>query len=229
MIQKFTHRTVIVFLFILLSCWASRAATGIGVTLLTYTIDSGNIAGDGFVITINAQVTNFDSTVFNDTLRFGLRCDNQVVTTAGIFGQPQYSGDKIYLRGHESVPAVFSVHIEHQYFTPGPAVVVVWPICPYPIGDSIVINFTVADPTGIITEKDDAFSYVVLSNRILFKNLDAKTNFKQVRMYNILVQQVCELQSGAITEIPLPVMTKGIYFCELLTTDNSRKVIKFLH
>ena len=229
MIKKFTHRTAVAFLFILLSCWACRAATGVGVTLLTYTIDSGNTAGDGFIITISAQVTNFDSTIFYDTINFGLRCDNQVLTSAGIFGQPRYSGDKIYLHGHESVPAVFNVHIEHQYFAPGPAVVVVWPICNQPIGDSIVINFTVTDPTGVITEKDDAFSYVVLSNRILFKNLDAKTNFKQVRIYNLLGQQVCELQSGAVTEIPLPVMPKGIYLCELLTTDNTRKVIKFLH
>ena len=227
--KNFTHRTIFTLLCTLLGFGACRAAEGVGVTLLTYTIDSANSAGPGYTITISALLTNFDSLEFHDTINFGLRGDHQNLTHAGIFGTPKYNGTVVFLHGHEIVPALFTVRIEQQYFAPGPAVVVVWPICTQHIGDSVVIDFTVLDPTGISTEKDDPFTYVVLNNRILLKNQDTKTAFKQVRIYNLLGQQVSEQQSGGLTEIPLPTLPHGIYICELLAADSSRKVIKFLH
>lgn len=229
MYKKLTHRIGISLLFILFGCWVSRATGSIGVSLITYTIEAANSATPGYTITISAQLTNFDSLPFHDTIDFGLRGNQQTLSNAGIFGKPIYSGRYIYLHGYESVPAIFSVTIEQQYFAPGPAVVVVWPLCPVPSVDSVVINFTVRDPSGISSTKEDPFSYIVLNNTILLKNLDAKTNFKQVRIFNLLGEQVFSLQSSYITEIPVPNLPKGIYLCELSAADNTKRVIKFFH
>jgi hypothetical protein len=108
---------------------------------------------------------------------------------------------------------------------------VVWPICNGPIADSIVINFTVKalDPTGVSNPKDDGFSYAVTNTRILLRNSNNTTEFKQVRIYNLLGQDVYHMQGGSITEIPLPSLASGVYLCELLMADNTRRVIKFYH
>ena len=40
-------------------------------------------------------------------------------------------------------------------------------------------------------------------------------------------QQISELRSEFITEIPLPALPKGLYLCELITAEGKRKVIRF--
>lgn len=227
---RFIPRTALLLLFVILR-FALRAGDsdkGIGVTLLTYTVDSNNTVDLGYTITINAQVTNFDTSTFDGVLNFGLRSNTDTLTNAGIFGQPPYSGDMIHLAGGETVPAIFSVNVNYQYFAPGPDVVVVWPICSQPIADSILINVTVVkpDPSGINPLAGNIFSYAVLSDRIL---LQGQLNFKQVRILDILGQEVYLLNSNNIAQIQLPVLPKGIYICQLLNANGQKLTFKFFH
>src|ERR1043165_5014828 len=148
MMHRILQKTIASTGLLLLLCCCTKAANPtVGVTLINYTFDN---VGYGYSITINAEVRNFDTVPFNGTIDFGLRNNaHPNLTNSGIFNQPPYSGNQISLYPNEVVPAVFSIRIEPQYFAPGPDVVVVWPICSGPIADSIVLDITVQNPSGI--------------------------------------------------------------------------------
>ncbi len=230
MTPKDTLRIFLLSLALLPASLSLKAAeNGVGVTLINYTLDTvNNDVALGYTITINAEVTNFDSVPFNGFINFGLHNDQQVLSNAGVFDKPPYSGDSISLGGHETVPAIFSININQPYFRPGPDVVVVWPISSKPIADSIIIHLNIVDPSGISDEQKSAFSYAIVSNNILLKSADSKTNFKQVRIYNCLGQKISEITSDFISNIPLSGLTDGIYFCQLLTSSGKTTTIKFV-
>ena len=227
MMNKFLHKLIApAVLLLLISNQLKAVDLGVGVTLINYTLGTVDL---GYTITINARVSNYDSVPFNGTLDFGLRNNQQELSNSGVFNKPPYSSTQISLGPYETVPAVFSVDIDPQFFNPGPDVVVVWPICGKPIIDSIVININVLTPNSIADNKDDLFTFIVLGNKIFLKNYAPETNFKQVRIYNLMGQQVSELHSQFITEVPLPVLPKGLYLCEFLSADGKRKVIRFFY
>lgn len=228
--QKINHTLLAVIFLILAFAQQSLAASGIAVTLLGYTIDSTLNVNLGYTLTISTQVTNTDSTnSFSGQLDFGLHSNTQTLTTSNIFNKPPYSNNQITLAPNETVPAIFSVHITPQYFVPGPDVVVVWPISTSPITDSVRIPINILNPSGVKEEKKDMFTYIITEKKILLQNLNPQTNFKQVRIYSLLGQPVSNLSSDFITEIPVPDLPRGIYICELLTSTNARRVIKFFH
>jgi hypothetical protein len=229
MVRSFTNGIRICFFIILFSVWLHAGAEnqGIGVTLVNYTVDSDNSVDVGYTITINAEVTNYDTTAFSGVISFGLRSSSEVLTNAGIFGQPPYSGDVVKLGGGETVPAIFSVNVNYQYFAPGPDVVVVWPICNQPIADSIVINVTVLDPSGINQLYAGIFTYTVLSDEILLKAPDI--NFQQVRIFDVVGQEVYQLNDNYISRVSLPALPRGIYICKLLASDGKQETFKFFH
>ena len=227
MMNKILQKIIVPAVLVLLiynQCCAQ--ASGVGVTLINYTLSTVDL---GYTITINARVSNFDSVPFSGVIEFGLRDDHATLTNSGVFNAPPYTGSHITLYPHEVVPAVFSIHIDPQYFAPGPDVVVVWPICTRPIADSILIPIQIENPNAIADTKEDPFSYIILNDKIFLKNYAAGTNFKQVRIYNLLGQPVSETHSDYITEVQLPVLPKGLYLAEFLAADGKRKVIRFFH
>lgn len=218
----------ILCLFILLVCSYRAAAqsTGIGLTLLNYTVETnqGNV-NLGRTVTINAVITNYDTSDFEGTLDFGLRNTQQQLSNTGLFDKPPYSGNVITLSPGETVPAVFSVEIDASYFTPGPDVVVVWPISASPIADSVVISLNIFTPTSIQEEEPLAFSYIVMADRVMIQNLAIDNAFEQVRIYSMLGQVVMGINSNA-NEIPIGSLPKGLYICEL-KSGKMRSVFKF--
>ncbi len=227
MMNKILHRLIASAVILLIVCNPANAIErGVAVSLINYTLDSVDL---GYTITVNARVSNYDSLPFAGILDFGLRNNHQTLSNTGVFNKPPYSGAQISLNPYETVPAIFSIHIDPQYFSPGPDVVVVWPICNKPFIDSVVIDIYVHSPSSIKEDKQELFGYIILNDRIFLKNYTAETNFKQVRIYNLLGQQVSELHSEFITEVPLPALPKGLYLCEFLAADGKRKVIRFFH
>lgn len=228
--QKIHHTLFAAILLTIAFAQQSFATSGISVTLLGYTVDSTLNVNLGYTLTISTQVTNTDSAnSFSGQLDFGLRSNTQTLTTSNIFNKPPYSNNQITLAPNETVPAIFSVHITSQYFVPGPDVVVVWPISTSPITDSVRIPLNILNPSGVEEEKKDMFNYILTEKKILLQNLGPQTNFKQVRIYNLMGQPVSCLSSDFITEIPVPDLPRGIYICELFSSTNARRVIKFFH
>jgi hypothetical protein len=216
------------FLLLAAGVTLNAADNGIGVTLVSYTLDTVNQVDLGYNLTIYAEVTNYDSLPFNGLINFGLHNNEDTLSNSNIFSKPPYSGDIVSLGGGTTVPAIFVVNISTPYFRPGPDVVVVWPICNQPAADSIIIHLEILDPNGINEQNEIPLTYAVVNNTILLKTTDLKINFKQVRIYNDIGQRLSEIESDFITSVPIPALSKGIYFCELLTSDGRRTTIKFV-
>ena len=213
---------------LLLAGKIAMAQSGLALSLLNYTIQTDSVNFTyGYTITINATLTNVSQSAYSDTLDFALH-NNQfsVITANSVFKKPPYSAKTITLQPGESVPAVFGVKIDAQYFAPGPDVVVVWPICNQIIADSIVIDLHINDPMASAPEVLQPASYLVLSDKIILQNT-GENNFEQVRIFSISGQLMYLQHSSFITEIPLGYLPKGIYIAELITADKRRQVIKF--
>ena len=201
-------------------------STGIGLTLLNYTVENNQDNIDlGRTVTINALISNYDSSEFVGTLDFGLRNSQQQLSSTDLFNKPPFSGNTIMLNPGETVPAVFSIDVDAPYFIPGPDVVVVWPISTAPIGDSIVINLNINGATGIANTNQVKLSYLVLRDKIVWTNTETKNPIEQVRIYN-LVGQTIYSTSGDSNEVPINQLNSGLYICEIRSADK-RSVIKF--
>jgi hypothetical protein len=209
-------------------------STGLSLSLIDYTAqNTGDTVSFGTTVTITALITNYDTGTFNGTLNFGIISNDVPITANGIFDKPRYSGDQVSIGGGQSVPALFSIYINNQVFMPGPDVVVVWPICNAPSVDSIYITLFVLDaPAGtssIGQSQNAGFQYAVTPNNILLQNLPAGANFKQVRIFNVIGQQVYLSNKAYTTEVPLPNLPKGIYVAELLWNDDRKQMVRFFY
>lgn len=201
-------------------------STGIGLTLLNYTVENNQDNIDlGRTVTINALISNYDSSEFVGTLDFGLRNSQQQLSATDLFNKPPFSGNTIMLNPGETVPAVFSIDVDAPYFIPGPDVVVVWPISTAPIGDSIVINLNINGATGIANTNQVKLSYLVLRDKIVWTNTETKNPIEQVRIYNLIGQTIYST-SGDSNEVPINQLNSGLYICEIRSADK-RSVIKF--
>ncbi len=227
--RKTIHLFFAVLLLIVAGSQFSVARSGIAVTLLDYRLDTTQNINLGYTLTISAEVANTDTASFAGILDFGLRNNSSTLSSLDLFNKPPYSGNQIMLNPGEVVPAVFSIDIDVPYFTPGPDVVVVWPISSSPIADSILIVLNIETPSSLAEKGKADFSYIVLNDRILLLPESSEINFQQVRILNILGQQAAYYSSNFITEIPVPNLPKGIYLCEMITSDKKVRVIKFYH
>ncbi|MBL0310180.1 MAG: T9SS type A sorting domain-containing protein [Bacteroidetes bacterium] len=213
---------------------AYSADRGIGVTLVNYTLQhtANNEVTAGYTLSISARVKNFDTLPFSGILDFGLRNSHFDLTNQSIFGRPNYSGQQIQLDGGEEVPAIFSITIDPTFFiAPGPDVVVVWPISPEPVEDSILIHLTLLDTlTGMSDEQPgNHIAYTTLKDRIQLFNIgDQQMNFKQVRIFDLMGRQISNTALLINNEIPIPDLPRGIYLCELITLEGKSSIIKFV-
>lgn len=206
---------------------ATSQAPGIAVKLLSYNITPDSVANLGYTITVSAELTNEDSSAFSGTIDFGLRNTNFLINDSNVFNKPWYSGiQPINLNSFETVPAIFSIQIDPQYFAPGPDVVVVWPISNKPVTDSVVIYLQIASPSSDDDIIDQSFGYAVLPDRLqLFYN-NHDIQFNQVRIFNTLGECIFTHQQPEISTVMLPDLSTGIYLCEFWANDNRRKVVK---
>lgn len=113
----------------------------------------------------------------------------------------------------------------------GPSVVVIWPVLIYngtqtrQLGDSIKIQVTVIDPTGINKSEPESRVYAyIFENTIYIKS--SEMNVKHVRIYNISGQMIQETTSPG-TNIPLTNASPGIYIAQLTTYDNKEYTFRF--
>lgn len=234
MLRQLHIRCLLSVISLWLTClYLSGSDKGIGVTLVNYTLQHipNNEVNTGYKLSISARVKNFDTIPFYGILDFGLRNSRFDLTQTSLFGRPGYSGQFVELQGGEEVPAIFSVTIDPSYFiAPGPDVVVVWPISPQRIEDSVIIYLTILDTvTSMNDEPDGNFGYNALPDRIqLFNSGSEAFNFKRVRFFDLMGRHLSDAPLVINNEIPIPNLPQGIYLCEMIGVNGKSKVIKFL-
>jgi len=249
--KTYYHR--IVFALCLLMLAGQTYATnykGIGLTFISYSLDSTNCSrsdssgggpgGPGQLLTlsISARITNFDSVPYIGPVDLGLYdSDSLFIHTQATLLMNGIAGNQLNLDANEGIAVNILINIPTM-FRPGPDVVVVWPMTLRPVADSIIANIELPgirteqlsnNTTGITNTQNSSFSYIVSQDKIELVNLSAGLNFKQVRIFSMNGQLVMHENSDNITEINLPNLPVGIYNCELLSADNNRRVIRFVH
>jgi hypothetical protein len=233
MIQKFLPIRVFCLVLLMTAGALQLAANpGIALTLLNYTVQNNQGNVDlGRSITINALVTNNSSVAFSGTLDFGLHnnTQNTLGTNDNVFQKPPFTSSQINLDPGESVPAIFSINIETPYFEPGPDVVVVWPISSSTIDDSIRIALIINGPNAVNEEREFKPSYIVLRDKIVILDASNQSAVEQVRIYNLMGQQVLAQNGDFITDIPVSTLPKGLYLCQLVDDKNKGAIIRFVH
>ncbi len=229
--HKMTRKIYTVVALIMVCCFSATAQSSIALKLINYTIQSDSVNFDlGYTITINADLTNTGQVTYNDSLDFGLRnsTNNFIPPSSGLFNKPPYTGyGLITIDTGETVPAVFSVHIDMPYFHPGPDVVVVWPICSSVYNDSVLINLNILDPLAINDEVEQITPYIITGSEVFLEKA-SENNFQQVRIFNISGQLLYAQHADYISRVPIGNLPHGMFFCELQTNDKRRQVIKFV-
>ncbi|MCS6934283.1 MAG: T9SS type A sorting domain-containing protein [Chitinophagales bacterium] len=195
----------------------AAAQQGISLLLENYTVQQQQGQVNLYTtVTINATLYNKDSVLpFYGKIDFGLRNNAQILTQTSIFDKPAYSGDTVLLQPGERVPAVFSIDITPAYFGPGPDVVVVWPICTAPVGDSIVIPLLIQDPNSIHEVKEKLFSYSINHNELMLETPGYENIIERVRIFDINGALVLLHNSPETRHIPLVSLPRGIYIAEV--------------
>ncbi|MFN8286383.1 MAG: hypothetical protein U0V74_06505 [Chitinophagales bacterium] len=229
--QKMTRKLYLVLALLTGWCFCAQAQSTIALKLINYTIQSDSLNFDlGYTITINADLTNTGQIPYSDSLDFGLRNSSNsfIPESSGLFNKPPYINyGLITIDTGETVPAVFSVHIDMPYFHPGPDVVVVWPICSSAYNDSVLINLNILDPLAIDDKDEHLTPYIITGNEIFLEKA-IENNFQQVRIFNISGQLLYGMHAEYIDRVPLAGLPHGLFFCELQTSDKRRQVIKFV-
>ena len=225
MIRKFIHFSFLfVGCFYALSSNVKAQSSNLSISLIGYTFDTVNL---GYTLTMNAEITNLDTLPFSGNINFGLRNNSGIISNTSVFDKPPYSGDSIFLPGRQTVPAIFGVYISPQYFTPGPDVVVVWPICTAPTTDSIIVHVFVQDPSAITGPGAGIFSYVVLHDKIMFSYPYDNFGFEQVRIFDAFGQLVFATEASDIPQIPIGQLAKGLYICQIISNGALKLNFKF--
>jgi hypothetical protein len=125
-----------------------------------------------------------------------------------------------------------SIYIDPFYFRSGINTVVIWPVASDASGfitlDTIRYNIYVLHP--LANNKPLSIDKIVLypnpfSSKIWFKGVDKKS-IEQVRIFNLLGDEILQLQIKETSPLDLSELPKGIYFIKLQSKDGKQIIIK---
>lgn len=227
-------------LFVLIGCLLF--ITGFGQHKLRIQVDSASIIpstvqeGDSFGFNVRVYndsifpytgVLSFEWTVSPDTMPHG--------------GPSSTSGVDYSTPTTETIPAqgfllkAIGVHVTPPAFKGGPSVVVIWPIAlDFTHGtlataaDSVVFTLQVDTLVAAIEGTEGHRIRLLKRGNLLCIEKDAEMQVRQVRILDILGQQILDRQNPP-DNIPLPYMNTGIYLAEITYNNNLRKVFRFYY
>lgn len=131
-----------------------------------------------------------------------------------------------------SLPYSDSINIDTSYFRSGINTVVIWPVASdasvFPTLDTIRYNIFVVHPlnnkTLLNIDKITLFPNP-FGSLIWFKGID-KNSIEQVRILNLLGEEILQSQIKETSPLDLSELTKGIYFIKLQLKDGKQIIIK---
>lgn len=176
----------------------------------------------GDSIYISASLFNYDTAGFAGRVQFRtfINADSTQVIfpdTASYF-IPANSGQNVF----------FSIPVSAPLFKIGPDVVIIWPYSAKPPKDNISKTVFVRYHLGVANEIADNFTAHWQGNTLKLDLGDSKEKAQRVRIYSLIGTTIYENTLQIPLEIPLSEKTTGIYLCEILWKNNTRKVVRFL-
>lgn len=200
---------------------ANSSKAQIGFTNVSFTSQDTLQFGD--TVFVNAQLYNYDTAVaFNGLVNFTARVNgaqtSSLLPDTATLSIPPKSGVSIFMRLPVSSPL----------FKVGPDVVIIWPYSTVPSRDTIRKTVWVRYPLALQDEKSNTFTAYIRGSTLKLDLGDSKEQVQRVRIYSLIGSVIYENAGRVPFEIPLQDHQPGIYMCEILWKNNTRKVVRFL-
>lgn len=186
------------------------------------TFSSPDTLSFGDSIYISASLFNYDTVGFVGRVQF--RTFINADSTQVIF--PDTASYVIPANSGKSV--FFSIPVNAPLFKIGPDVVIIWPYSAKPPKDNITKTIFVRYHLGIDDEIANSFTAYIRGSTLKLDLGDSKENAQRVRIYSLIGSILYENTGRIPLEIPLQDKQSGIYLCEILWKNNTRKVVRFL-
>jgi len=176
----------------------------------------------GDTVYVSASLFNYGAVPFFGKVRFStwVNSDSTQVLfpDTASYSIPANSGTGVF----------FSIPVKPPQFKAGPDVVIIWPISTSPTKDSISKTIFVRYPLHTDDEIANSFTAYIQGTTLKLDLGDSKENAQRVRIYSLIGSVLYENTGNIPLEIPLQEKQSGIYLCEILWKNNTRKVVRFL-
>lgn len=184
----------------------------------------------GQQVSLSANLVNTSTTdTFNALIDFELANENGIINDVNVFGEPPISGNVITLLPQQVMLLTFTITPQPAYFTPGPDIIIVWPISTAPTVDSARQALTILEATGINEPNASLFKLAVQNETLNIQLTSPEYSLQRVRIYSADGRVVhTETIVGDKTSVYIGTLPKGMYIAEVTTTNGYVKVAKFV-
>lgn len=176
----------------------------------------------GDTITVSASLFNYDAVAFSGLVQYRTFINGD--STQVLF--PDTASYSIPANSGQQVS--FRIPVKTPLFKIGPDVVIIWPYSAKPPYNSISKTVFVRYHLGVNDALENSFTAYVQGNTLKLDFGDSKEDAQRVRIYSLIGSILYENSNHIPLEIPLHETQSGIYLCEILWKNNTRKVVRFL-
>lgn len=200
-------------------------------TLGLYTVGVSNSSpAMGQQISLSTNLVNTSTTdTFNALIDFELANENGIINDVNVFGEPPISGNVITLLPQQVMLLTFTITPQPAYFTPGPDIIIVWPISTVPTVDSARQALTILEVTGINEPNAGFFKLGVQNEKLNIQLTAPEHSLQRVQIFSPDGRLMYgEEATGDRATIYIGSLPKGIYVTQITTADGYIKVAKFV-
>jgi hypothetical protein len=180
------------------------------------------------IVSLTTTLHNAGNQSYHGSLSFGFSINSTRNVSTVIFNAP-YNGESISINPGDSLPLLFHVLVQSQYFLAGPDIFVVWPIIDNNrTPDTIEAQIWVLDQiSDVATETPDNALRVYTSNNLLFiENADHLNLVQQAKVFDVSGRLLVDVPVSGLAQIPFPSQPAGVYVVQLCLTNGQRRSYK---
>lgn len=196
--------------------------------LYTTSVSNSNPAmGEEFsLLTKLINTSSLDT--FSGFIDFDLANENGIITDVSVFGEPQVSGTQLTLAPLQEMFLLFTITPLPAYFTPGPDIIIVWPITTAPVVDSARAAINIKTPTDIDETGNGSCKIFVHNSTLYVQVIEDKYMLQHVQIFGINGQLLISknIHEGN-TSLSINELSNGLYIAEVVMSNGNTKRLKF--
>ena len=222
--MKAVKRILGIGLFILV---LSRAESQIPLQISPDSISTSVALGNTF--SFSASVKNDSTLAFFGRVGFNYSINGTPYSASDNVSGVEFDTAFAAILPGDTIVKNIVVHVSPPKFSSGPSVVVIWPKAGSGSSayakNALVLYINVTSALELTNIEDNRIGLYVLSNSIWIEK-ESEIELKRVRIFDVQGKMLKE-QAPPSNQIPLPPISTGVYFAEIIYNQNKRKVISF--
>lgn len=181
-------------------------------------------------ITLATSLLNVGNAAYNGSLSFGFAINNTRNISEAIFIAP-YKGQMVNIPAGDSLPLLFRIVVQPQYFQSGPDIFVVWPITDNNYTpDSVAVNIVVIDEVNDIstTPGDENFRVYCNDNQLKIAGNGDEPPIDNLAIYSTTGQLMYSNVVGSNLSVSLSPFPAGIYLVKVSFANGKKRMFKVI-